>query len=56
MNGIGQVLLLLRLCKDRRLLTECDDANLNQAKQVGVGVTPLVKIWQIDLPCSVHMF
>lgn len=41
--------------KHRALLTKCNDANLNQAHYVGLTPVPLVQVWQIDLPCVIHM-
>jgi len=53
--GVGQVLLLLRLGIDRRLLAECDDADLHQTQQVRVRMGPLMQVGKIYLASSIHM-
>ena len=59
-HGVGEARgrgrRLLGLGEHGRLLAEGDGADLDEAQQVGVGVSPLVQVGKVDLAAGVHVF
>ena len=53
--GEADLGLILWPRKQWRLLAEGDDAHLDEAPEVGVGVSPLVEVGQVDLAAGVHV-
>ena len=42
--------------KHWRLITECEDAHLDEAQQVIVWMGPVVEVGEVDLAAGVHVF